>query len=89
MSAITPAPSWCMAKIQPNTTGACVTLGDAETLMSDGERFVKRAKEAQVDTALEYGRGQQHIYQIMAGKSAEADASIASAGAWLCSRLGL
>lgn len=66
-----------------------VTVGDAETLMSDGERFMKRAKAAGVDTALEYGQGQQHIYQIMAGKSPEADASIASAAAWLRPRLGL
>ena len=66
-----------------------VTVGDAEALMSDGERFEKWAKEARVDTALEYGRGQQHIYQIMAGKSPEADTSIANAAAWLRPRLGL
>jgi len=66
-----------------------VTVGDAETLMSDGERFVKHAKAADVDTVLEYGRGQQHIYQIMAGRSAEADASIAAMAAWLRLRLGL
>jgi hypothetical protein len=35
-------------------------------------------RDGQVDTALEYGRGQQHIYQIMAGKSPEADTSIAN-----------
>ena len=57
--------------------------------MSDGERFVKRAQAAGVDTALEYGRGQQHIYQIMAGRSPEADASIATAAGWLRPRLGL
>jgi monoterpene epsilon-lactone hydrolase len=66
-----------------------VTVGDAEMLMADGERFVKRAQAAGVDTALEYGRGQQHIYQIMAGRSPEADASIAAAAAWLRPRLGL
>jgi acetyl esterase/lipase len=66
-----------------------VTVGDAEALMSDGERFVKRAKEAGVDAALEYGRGQQHIYQIMAGKSPEANASIKNAASWLRPRLGL
>jgi acetyl esterase/lipase len=66
-----------------------VTVGDAEALMADGERFVKQAKAAGIDATLEYGRGQQHIYQIMAGKSREADASIASAAAWLRPRLGL
>lgn len=66
-----------------------VAVGDAETLMADGERFAERAKAAGVDTMLEYGRGQQHIYQIMAGKSPEADASIAAMAAWLRPRLGL
>lgn len=66
-----------------------VTVGDAEMLMADGERFVKRAQAAGVDTSLEYGRGQQHIYQIMAGRSPEADASIAAAALWLRPRLGL
>ena len=66
-----------------------VTVGDAEALMDDGERFVNRAKAASVDAVLEYGRGQQHIYQIMAGKSPEADASIANAATWLRPRLGL
>ena len=51
--------------------------------MSDGERFVKHAKAAGIDATIEYGSGQQHIYQIMAGKSSEADASIANAAAWL------
>jgi monoterpene epsilon-lactone hydrolase len=59
------------------------------SLMADGERFVKQAKAAGVDATLEYGRGQQHIYQIMAGKSREADTSIANAAAWLRPRLGL
>jgi monoterpene epsilon-lactone hydrolase len=66
-----------------------VSVGDAETLMDNGERFVKRAKAAGVATELEYGRGQQHIFQIMAGKSPDADASIAKAAAWLRPRLGL
>jgi epsilon-lactone hydrolase len=66
-----------------------VTVGDAEALMSDGERFAKNAQAAGVDVALEYGRGQQHIYQVMAGRSPEADASIAAAAAWLRPRLGL
>ena len=66
-----------------------VTVGDAEALMSDGERFVKHAKAAGIDATIEYGSGQQHIYQIMAGKSSEADASIANAAAWLRPRLGL
>jgi epsilon-lactone hydrolase len=66
-----------------------ITVGDAEALMADGERFAKRAQAAGVDATLEYGRGQQHIYQIMAGRSPEADASIAAMAAWLRPRLGL
>lgn len=66
-----------------------VTVGDAEALMADGEHFAQRAKAAGVASELEYGRGQQHIYQIMAGRSSEADASVAAMAAWLRPRLGL
>jgi acetyl esterase/lipase len=66
-----------------------VIAGDAETLMDDSTRFVARAKAAGVETALEYGAGQQHVYQYMAGRSKEADTSIANAARWLRPKLGL
>jgi acetyl esterase/lipase len=65
------------------------TAGDAETLMDDATRFVERARAAGVEATIEYGPGQQHVYQYMAGRSREADTSIANAAAWLRPRLGL
>jgi len=63
--------------------------GDAETLQDNAERFAEKARTAGVEVTLEIQPGQQHVYPFMAGKSKEADASIANAGDWLRSRLGL
>jgi monoterpene epsilon-lactone hydrolase len=64
------------------------SAGDAETLQDNAERIVERAREAGVDATLELQPGQQHVYLFMAGRSKEADETIANAGAWLKSRLG-
>jgi acetyl esterase/lipase len=63
--------------------------GDAETLQDNAERFAARARDAGVEVALEIGPGQQHVYQFMAGKSKEADASLGNAADWVRPRLGL
>ncbi|MGX7731006.1 alpha/beta hydrolase [Rhodococcus sp. 2H158] len=66
-----------------------VSAGDAETLQDNAERFHDKARDAGVDVTLEIQSGQQHVYLFMAGKSAEADTTIARAGRWLRDRLGL
>lgn len=66
-----------------------VSAGDAETLLDNAERFVDQARSAGVDATLEIQPGQQHVYQFMAGKAKEADATIANAAEWLRPRLGL
>lgn len=66
-----------------------VVAGDAEVLQDDAHRFVEKARAAGVDASVSYGAGQQHVFQFMAGRSAEADASIASAATWVRTRLGL
>ncbi|MEU2004858.1 alpha/beta hydrolase [Rhodococcus sp. NPDC019627] len=66
-----------------------VSAGDAETLQDNAERFHDKARAAGVDVTLEIQRGQQHVYLFMAGKSEEADTTIANAGRWLRERLGL
>jgi len=65
------------------------SAGDAETLLDNAERIAARAKAAGVDVTLDIKPGQQHVYPFMAGRSPEADATIAAAGAWLRTRLGL
>ena len=66
-----------------------ITAGGAEVLLDSAERFVERAKAAGVDTTYECAPGQQHVHALMAGKSEEADTTIANAGSWLRPLLGL
>jgi len=64
------------------------SAGDAETLLDNAQRIVERACAAGVDATLEVQPGQQHVYLFMAGRSKEADETIANAAAWLKERLG-
>lgn len=64
------------------------SAGDAETLQDNAEKIVEKAKAAGVDATIELQPGQQHVYPFMAGRSKEADETIANAGAWLRARLG-
>jgi monoterpene epsilon-lactone hydrolase len=66
-----------------------VSAGGAETLQDNAERFHDLAQNAGVDVTLDIQPGQQHVYQFMAGRSTEADTTIANAGRWLRERLGL
>lgn len=66
-----------------------VTAGSLEVLLDSAERFVDRAWAADVDTTYECAPDQQHVHTLMAGRSPEADATIARAGRWLRPLLGL
>lgn len=66
-----------------------VTAGSLEVLLDSAERFVDRARAAGVDTTYECAHEQQHVHTLMAGRSPEADATIAHAGRWLRPLLGL
>jgi acetyl esterase/lipase len=66
-----------------------LTVGDAETLQSGVEEFADKAKNAGVEVTLEVAEGQQHVHPFMAGRAPEADSTIADAGRWVRSKLGL
>lgn len=66
-----------------------VTAGSLEVLLDSAERLVERARAAGVDTTYECAPDQQHVHTLMAGRSPEADATIAHAGRWLRPLLGL
>ena len=66
-----------------------LTAGTHETLQDNAERFADIAKNANVDVTLELEDGMQHVFQFMAGRSQEADASIERIGGWLQQRLGV
>ncbi|MFF0501961.1 alpha/beta hydrolase [Nocardia aobensis] len=65
-----------------------MTASDIECLYDNGERFAERARAADIDVTFVVERGQQHVYQFMAGRAEEADRSISDAGAWIATRLG-
>jgi epsilon-lactone hydrolase len=65
-----------------------VTVGGDESLRDAVTDFADRARKADVDVTLEVAPGLQHVYQWAAGRSPEADQSIARVGAWLQTKLG-
>lgn len=66
-----------------------LTASSSEALFDNAERFVEKAREAGLDVVLNAVPNQQHVFQYMAGRSAESDRSLAEAGAWVAERLGL
>ena len=64
-----------------------ITAGGSEVLLDSIQRFVSCAKAAGVDTTFQCVPGQQHSHELMAGKSKQADATLANAGSWLRSLL--
>lgn len=66
-----------------------VQVGAYETLLSDSERFVDRARAAGVEVELQVFPEMQHVFQFMAGNAPEADDAIAKIAAFLKPRLGM
>lgn len=66
-----------------------VQAGAYESLLSDSERFVDRAKAAGVEVELQVFPEMQHVFQFMAGNAPEADDAIAKIAAFLRPRLGM
>ena len=66
-----------------------VQAGAYESLLSDSERFVERARAAGVEVELQVFPEMQHVFQFMAGNAPEADDAIAKIAAFLRPRLGL
>lgn len=66
-----------------------VQAGAYESLLSDSERFVDRAKAAGVEVELQVFPEMQHVFQFMAGNAPEADDAIARIAAFLRPRLGM
>jgi acetyl esterase/lipase len=65
-----------------------LTCGGDETLRDSVERFAVLAEQAGVEVTLHVEDGMPHVYQLLAGRVPEADASIAEAGKWLREKLG-
>lgn len=64
-----------------------LTCGGDETLLDGVERFAALAEQSGVEVVLHVADGMPHVYQLLAGRMPEADASIAEAGKWLREKL--
>jgi epsilon-lactone hydrolase len=66
-----------------------IQVGDEETLLDDSRRFAELAGHAGVDVRLELFPGQQHTFQMAAGRAPEADEAIRKLAEWVRPKLGL
>ena len=64
-------------------------VSDAETLLDDSRSFTEHARRAGVEVRLDVFPGQQHTFQMAAGRSAIADDAIRRLADWVRPRLGL
>ena len=64
-------------------------VSDAETLLDDSRSFTEHARRAGVEVRLDVVPGQQHTFQMAAGRSAIADDAIRRLADWVRPRLGL
>ena len=64
-------------------------VSDAETLLDDSRSFTERARSAGVDVRLDLFPGQQHTFQMAAGRAPVADDAIRRLADWVRPRLGL
>jgi epsilon-lactone hydrolase len=60
-----------------------------EGIVDDGRSFADRAQQAGVDVRIDLFPGQQHTFQIGAGRSPEADEAIRRLSEWARPKLGL
>jgi epsilon-lactone hydrolase len=66
-----------------------IQVGADETLLDDSRRLAERARSAGVEVELEIFPGQQHTFQMAAGRAAEADQAIRALAAWVRPKLRL
>lgn len=66
-----------------------IQVGGDETLLDDSRRLEKRALDAGVEARLDIFPGQQHTFQMTAGRAPEADDAIRRFADWVRPRLGL
>ena len=64
-------------------------VSDAETLLDDSRSFAEKARGAGVEVRLDVFPGQQHTFQMAAGRSPFADDAICRLADWVRPHLGL
>jgi epsilon-lactone hydrolase len=66
-----------------------IQVGGDETLLDDSRSLADRARAAGVEVELAIFPGQQHTFQMTAGRAEEADEAIHALGAWVRPKLAL
>jgi monoterpene epsilon-lactone hydrolase len=66
-----------------------IQVGGDETLLDDSRGLADRARAAGVEVELAIFPGQQHTFQMTAGRAGEADEAIRLLAAWVRPKLGL
>ncbi len=66
-----------------------IQVGDEETLLDDSLRLAGNAEAAGVEVRVDVFPEMQHVFQMSAGNTPEADDAVARIGDWLRPRLGL
>lgn len=66
-----------------------IQVGGDETLLDDSRRLARQARRAGVEVRLDVFPGQQHTFQMAAGRAPEADDAIRRFAQWVRPRLGL
>jgi monoterpene epsilon-lactone hydrolase len=66
-----------------------IQVGGDETLLDDSRRFAELAGNAGVGVRLEIFPGQQHTFQMAAGRAPEAVEAIRKLAEWVRPKLGL
>ena len=66
-----------------------IQAGGDETLVDDAHRLEEHARKAGMEVRLDVFPGQQHSFQMAAGRAPEADEAVRKLAAWVRPRLGL
>jgi epsilon-lactone hydrolase len=66
-----------------------IQVGDQELLLDESRRLADVAEKAGVEVKLDVFPGQQHTFQMMAGRAPEADEAIRRLAKWARPKLGL
>lgn len=65
-----------------------IQVGADETLLDDSTRLAANAATAGLDVRLDCFPEMQHVFQMSAGNTPEADDAVTRAGAWMSDRMG-
>ncbi|KAK3661603.1 hypothetical protein LTR56_000091 [Elasticomyces elasticus] len=65
-----------------------ISIAGYDMLRDDGTRMAERLQKAGVETVVKTAEGMQHVFEFMAGRAPEADASIKAIGEWVRKQIG-